>query len=157
MQSSAPVSLHVPIRVSIPGITMAGRLSIPRTATALSVCIEHPGSEGEIRTLTAMLAKAGIASLTLRAEQTLTLRDFVAVIDWVRARRLLRSLPIGIVAPGVEGAAALKAAQHRPVAVPAVLVMSSHSAGLPAALRWLRGRLSSAPNTACHLSVAYSA
>lgn len=157
MQSSTPVSLHVPIKVTIPGITMAGRLSIPRTATALTVCIEHPGGEGEIRKLTAMLAKAGIATLTLRAEQTLTLRDIVAVIDWIRSRRLLRSLPIGIIAPGAEGAAALKAAQHRPVAVPAVLVMSSHSTGLPAALRWLRGRLSAAPNAACHLSVAYSA
>lgn len=157
MQSSTPVSLHVPVTVSLPGTTMAGRLSIPRNATALGVCIEHPGSEIEHRKLTAQLASIDVAALTIHATEPLSVGDMVAVIDWVRARRLLRSLPIGIIAPGSEGAAALKAAQHRPVAVPAVLVMSAGSRELPSALRWLRTRLSAPPKMECHLSAAYSA
>jgi hypothetical protein len=157
MQSSSAAYLQVPVSIALTGTTIAGSLSIPRTASALGVCIEHPGQERETKRLVADLAVLGIAALTLRCEEALSLGDIVAVIDWVRSRRLLRSLPIGFIAPGAEGAAALKAAQHRPVAVPAVLVMRPDSSSLPAALRWLRTRLSAASKSECRLSVAYSA
>jgi hypothetical protein len=157
MQSSAPIFLQVPVSVALTGTTMPGSLSIPRTACALGVCIEHPGQERETKRLVADLARVGLAALTVRSEESLSLGDIVALIDWVRSRKLLRSLPIGLIAPGAEGAAALKAAQHRPVAVPAVLVMRSDSSAMPAAMRWLRTRLTAASKSQCHLSVAYSA
>lgn len=157
MQSSTAAYLQVPVSVALAGATMRGSLSIPRTATALGVCIEHPGQERDQRELVRRLADHGIAALTVRCPRQLSLGDMVALIDWVRSRRLLRSLPIAIIAPGAEGAAALKAAQHRPVAVPAVLVMRPDSTAIGSALRWLRSRLSAPPKPACHLSVAYSA
>jgi hypothetical protein len=157
MQSSSPVYLHVPVSVSLSGMTMPGSLSIPRTAAALGVCIEHPGQERDTKRLIGDLARVGLATLTVRAEETLSLGDMVSLIDWVRSRRLLRALPIGVIAPGAEGAAALKAAQHRPVAVPAVLVMRPDSTSMPSALRWLRRRLLAASKSECRLSVAYSA
>lgn len=157
MQSSTAVYLQVPVNVALGGLTMPGSLSIPRTAAALGVCIEHPGQERDTKQLVGNLAREGLAALTIRAEEQLSLGDIVALIDWVRSRRLLRSLPIGIIAPGAEGASALKAAQHRPVAVPAVLVMRRDSSALPSALRWLRTRLVAASKSECRLSVAYSA
>jgi hypothetical protein len=157
MQSSTAVYLQVPVSIALPGTAMPGTLSIPRTATALGVCIEHPGQERDMKHLVGDLARVGIAALTVRADAELSLGDMVALIDWVRSRRLLRSLPIGLIAPGGEGAAALKAAQHRPVAVPAVLVMRSDSPSLQSALRWLRTRLAAALKSECRLSVAYSA
>lgn len=157
MQSSTRVFLHVPVSIAISGTTFSGRLSVPRTATALGICIEHPGHEREQRKLTSLLADIGVAALTVRAEAPLSLSQMVGLVDWVRSRRLLRALPIGIIAPGAEGAAALKAAQHRPVAVPAVLVVSPGSTAMTPALRWLRTRLSTPPKTDCRLSVAYSA
>jgi hypothetical protein len=147
----------VPVSVSLSGMTMPGSLSIPRTAAALGVCIEHPGQERDTKRLIGDLARVGLATLTVRAEETLSLGDMVSLIDWVRSRRLLRALPIGVIAPGAEGAAALKAAQHRPVAVPAVLVMRPDSTSMPSALRWLRRRLLAASKSECRLSVAYSA
>jgi hypothetical protein len=157
MQSPSAVYLQVPVSVALARTAMPGSLSIPRTAAALGVCIEHPGQERETKQLIGDLARVGIAALTVRAEQELSLGDMVALIDWVRSRRLLRSLPIGFIAPGSEGAAALKAAQHRPVAVPAVLVMRPDSPSMQSALRWLRTRLAAASKGECRLSVAYSA
>lgn len=158
MQSSSTRAfLHVPVSVAVPGTTLSGRLSIPRTATALGVCIEHPGREDEQIELASQLADIGVATLSIHAESRLSLGDLVSIIDWVRSRRLLRALPIGLIAPGAEGAAALRAAQHRPVAVPAVLVMSPTSGAMPGALRWLRSRLSAPPRSGCRLSAAYSA
>jgi hypothetical protein len=157
MQSSTAAYLQVPVSVALERSTMRASLSIPRTATALSVCIEHPGQEQEHRDLVGRLAAIDVAALTVRSFGQLSLTDMVTLIDWVRSRRLLRSLPIALITPGSEGAVALKAAQHRSVAVPAVLVMHSDSKAMPSALRWLRARLSARPKADCHLSVAYSA
>lgn len=157
MQSSTAAYLQVPVSVALEWSTMRASLSIPRTATALSVCIEHPGQEQDNRDLVARLAALGVASLTVRTIRQLSLSEMVTLIDWVRSRRLLRSLPIALITPGSEGAVALKAAQHRSVAVPAVLVMRSDSTAMPSALRWLRARLSAPPKGDRHLSVAYSA
>ncbi len=157
MQSSTPVCLQVPVSVALEGTTIPGSLSIPRTATALGVCIEHPGDERANRRLVRQLAQADIAALTVRARAQLSLREMVTLIDWVRSRRLLQSLPIGLIAPKSEGSAALKAAQHRSVAVPAVLVMNPDSSAPPSALKWLRARLSATPKSDRRFSAAYSA
>lgn len=157
MQSSSGIYLEVPARISLGRKTFAASLCIPRTATALAVCIQHPGQERESAGLAGDLAAAGIAALTVCAEQALSLSDMIALVDWVRSRRLLRSLRIGLIAHGAEGATALKAAQHRPVAVPAVLVMRSDASSMPAALHWLRAQLTSSRKTECRLSAAYSA
>jgi hypothetical protein len=157
MQSSPAAYLQVPVNVELCETTLPGSLCIPQTATALGLCIEHPGEERYHRNLVRQLAAVGVAALTVRPERQLSLNEMVALVDWVRSRKLLRSLPIGLIAPAPEGPAALKAAEHRPVAVPAVLVMSPRSSALPAALRWLRGRLSARPNAERRFSVAYSA
>lgn len=157
MQSSSAVYLQVPVNVDLFETSFPGSLCIPRTATALGLCIEHPGEERYHRNLAKQLAEVGVAALTVRPDRQLSLNEMVALVDWVRSRRLLRALPIGLIAPATEGAAALKAAEHRPVAVPAVVVMSPRSSALPAALRWLRARLSARPNAERRFSVAYSA
>ncbi len=157
MPSSSAVYLQVPVSIALPATSIPGSLSIPRTAAALGLIIEHPGEERDTKKLIGDLAHAGLAALKIRTEQPLSLGDMLALIDWVRSRRLLRSLSIGIIAPGAEGAVALKAAQHRPVAVPAVLVMRSDSTSMPSALHWLRKRLVTASKSECRFSVAYSA
>ena len=157
MPSSTGVYLQVPVSIAISATSMPGSLSIPRTAAALGLCIEHPGDERDTKKLIGDVARAGLAVLTIRTEHALSLGDMLALIDWVRSRRLLRSLPIGIISSGAEGGIALKAAQHRPVAVPAVLVMRSDSSSMPSALQWLRKRLLAASKSECRLSVAYSA
>jgi hypothetical protein len=157
MQSSSAVYLAVPARISLGGTTFAASLCVPRTASALVICIQHPGQERDCADLAGHLAAAGLAALTIRAEHALSLSDMIALVDWVRSRRLLRSLRIGVIAHGAEGAIALKAAEHRPVAVPAVLVMRSNASSMPSALQWLRARLTSRPKTECRLAAAYSA
>lgn len=110
--------LHFPVSVPAHGRALTGELYLPKAARALRVCIVREDPTW-CRRLGSLLASPTVATLTLRSDTAVSAGEMIDIVDWVRSRRLLRSLEIRILAPASDEAALRKAALVRPVAVSA--------------------------------------
>lgn len=119
------VYLRLPISIDSCGETLSAEVYLPSRMRGLSICVsrnDHPASR---QRMCEMLSDIGIATLLLQASGDLSSKHIIAAVDWVRAKRLLRKLPINIVTTATDDPAAQKAAQRRPVAVRRVFSTAS--------------------------------
>lgn len=110
--------LHFPVNVPAHGRSFSGELFLPKAAKALRVCIVNE-DETWCRRLGSLLTNATVATLALRADTAVSAGELIDIVDWVRTRRLLRTLGIRVIAPASQQEALQKAARFRPVAVSA--------------------------------------
>ena len=110
--------LHFPVNVPAHGRTFAGELFLPKAAKALRVCIVDE-DQTWCRRLGSLLTSSTVATLTLRSDGAVSAGQLIDIVDWVRSRRLLRSLGIRILAPASDAAALQKARLFRPAAISA--------------------------------------
>ena len=113
--------LRLPVAIESSGETLAGEIYLPSRMRGLSICVTSSRTSPVQRQhVCERLGEAGRAALLLLVPGQLLPRHVIAAVDWVRSKRLLRTLPIAIVALGNDTASARKAAHLRPVAVSAV-------------------------------------
>ena len=137
--TNAGLCLHIPVTLSLGQRTFAGELALPARATEVRVCIGDGTNRTGQRREARKCAERAIAALSLENAETMSSGDLLRVIDWVRSRRLLRSLPISILTASAQTRAALKAAHHRPACVSCVLVREMKAAqAMPTPMRHLR-------------------
>lgn len=126
------VYLRLPIDIPCGDEPLAAEIYLPSRMRGLSVCVTHSDEPAKRQRMCETLSDIGMATVLLQARDSLSSKHIIAAIDWVRTKRLLRKLPINIVATTIDERAAKRAAELRPVAVRSVLSTASvpHRLGL---------------------------
>jgi hypothetical protein len=77
---------------------LPGELFLPKNARSLRLCILKDETAVACRRIGSLLSNAQTATLTLRTDAPISLREVGTIVEWVRSRRLLGTLAIKIVA-----------------------------------------------------------
>jgi hypothetical protein len=119
--------LRLPIAIPCSTETLSAELYLPSHVRGLSICVNRTNRPAKRQRTCETLSDIGMATLVLTAPHDLASRHVIAAIDWARGKRLLRTLPINIIAPEHDAQAARKAADRRLAAVTAVLSVGARA------------------------------